>query len=869
MANLSLFGTLNTALLGVYTHKLAMNVVGHNIANANTEGYSRQRPVIEPTPPIPLTTLTQPSIPLMLGTGSQVKDIQRVRDLFLDIQFRQVSNRYNYWNTIFSNLHFFEQLLAEPGSNGLRNLYDAFALSFEEVMSDPSNSAAKRQIVSRAEELVNAVKDLYSRLEQLREDINKEIKLLADKINQLVSRLKEINEQVRIAVALKTTPNDLLDERDRILDELASYGNIIYRETEDGQTILTFGDQVVLSGSVQNYVKALERPYGKGFYELFVGITKLSILDGKLKALIDLRDAILVRYMIYLDEFALNLTDKLNLIHRAGFDASGKTTNLNFFNLNPAVETLEPAVFRIVGSRRMMLGPIKTATGLHDYTESDIRSTTLTQAGRLIFFDGISSEQLDIPAGTTVNDLVGPTGEADLTSWLKLRTVQHEPAPSRSAFRLILDTSESGVNLNDVLIIDEASNVLKTLGFETQQKTFITFNDLSKLSLGTYTLVFEETFPNGTKHSETLNLSIDETTTINDIMNQVNTQLTNIKTLVVNDSLVLVPTKDLEFDWSRVQIKDEFGFLTQVRATNKTFDVLKPTATLENIFHGSTNFDGSIGYQLYIGNTPIHIDPAIDTLESLVKKINEANTGVLADLTPHRALVLRAGRSFEFDLRNFNIVGPKGLFEALGLIDTNADPNDFNADWDEEFTLISKSDDFNSLRSRLNVSELFIINRRERTEPFYFVMSWDVSSVLKTNSEALAIDAGKALFNNAWNASSILPVGLSNVDIIRYMRDAKYERLLADGKESFFEYFGGIIAELGVESETAQKMRENNEALRLEIDQERERVKGVSLDEEMANMIKYQHAFAAAARVITAVDEMIGRVIDKLGVVGR
>jgi flagellar hook-associated protein 1 FlgK len=64
-------------------------------------------------------------------------------------------------------------------------------------------------------------------------------------------------------------------------------------------------------------------------------------------------------------------------------------------------------------------------------------------------------------------------------------------------------------------------------------------------------------------------------------------------------------------------------------------------------------------------------------------------------------------------------------------------------------------------------------------------------------------------------------------------------------------------------------MRDNSEALKLEIDQERERVKGVSLDEEMANMIKYQHAFAAAARVITAVDEMIGRVIDKLGVVGR
>ena len=89
MAGITLFGSLNTSLLGIYTHKLAMNVVSHNIANANTEGFSRQRPIIETTPPIPIATLTQPSLPMVIGTGSQVRDIQRVRDLFLDIQYRQ------------------------------------------------------------------------------------------------------------------------------------------------------------------------------------------------------------------------------------------------------------------------------------------------------------------------------------------------------------------------------------------------------------------------------------------------------------------------------------------------------------------------------------------------------------------------------------------------------------------------------------------------------------------------------------------------------------------------------------------------------------------------------------------------------------
>ncbi|MGE0033827.1 MAG: flagellar hook-associated protein FlgK, partial [Pseudothermotoga sp.] len=709
MANLSLFGTLNTALLGVYTHKLAMNVVGHNIANANTEGYSRQRPVIEPTPPIPLTTLTQPSVPLMLGTGAHVKDIQRVRDMFLDIQFRQVSNRYNYWNSIFSNLHFFEQLLAEPGQNGIRNLYDAFSLSFEEVMSDPTNVAAKRQIVSRAQELVDGIKDLYSRLEQLREDINKEIALLADKINELVARLRQINEQVRIAIALKTTPNDMLDERDRILDELASYGNISYRETEDGQVMLMFGDQVVLSGSVQNLVRALERPYGKGFYELFVGQTKLDLMDGKLKALIDLRDSILVKYMLYLDEFALNLTDKLNLIHRSGFDASGKVTNLNFFVLNPALETTDPAIFRIAGSRRMLSGPIRFVTGMNNRTEDEIRNTVLTQEGGLVFFDNNSADELKIDAGTKVDDLLSATWP----NWLSLNVGQHQPTSSSVAHRLYF---ESTTNLNDVLIIDTNSNVLKNLGFETQQKTLVTFGDFSNLTHGTYTLTFEETLEDGTKIAETLNLTIDETTTLSSIRDEINTQLNNVKAFIIDSMLVLVPTSELEFDWSRVQINDEMGFLTQVRAQNRTFEVLKPMPTLENIFYGSTNFDGSQGYQMFINNTSIHIDPAVDTLQSLVKKINEFGTGVIADLTPQNAFVLRAARSFEFDLRSFNITGPKGLFEALGLIDTDGDPTSFDADWNEDYSLISRGDDFGSLRSKLSVSELFTINRRERTE---------------------------------------------------------------------------------------------------------------------------------------------------------
>src|SRR6056297_2303797 len=105
MSDMSIFSILNTGVLGTYTSKLAMSVTAHNISNTNTPGYSRQRAEIHATPPMTATSLTQSSIPMTLGTGSMVKRVERVRDEFLDIEYRKVTENYNYWNKTSDNLH--------------------------------------------------------------------------------------------------------------------------------------------------------------------------------------------------------------------------------------------------------------------------------------------------------------------------------------------------------------------------------------------------------------------------------------------------------------------------------------------------------------------------------------------------------------------------------------------------------------------------------------------------------------------------------------------------------------------------------------------------------------------------------------------
>jgi flagellar hook-associated protein 1 FlgK len=101
------------------------------------------------------------------------------------------------------------------------------------------------------------------------------------------------------------------------------------------------------------------------------------------------------------------------------------------------------------------------------------------------------------------------------------------------------------------------------------------------------------------------------------------------------------------------------------------------------------------------------------------------------------------------------------------------------------------------------------------------------------------------------------------------LSEARYSSLIADGRVNFNDFYGSFIGEMGIEAETSSQMHINTQTMKGQITNTREGVKGVSLDEEMSNLIKYQHAFTAAARIITAVDEMIQTVVSRLGLVGR
>ncbi|WP_296905707.1 flagellar basal body rod C-terminal domain-containing protein [Thermotoga sp.] len=568
-----------------------------------------------------------------------------------------------------------------------------------------------------------------------------------------------------------------------------------------------------------------------------------------------MRDSIIVKYMRKLDEYVLFTTDTINLVHRDGFEASGVTMNLDFFKKIVSFSG-DPAIFRLKGNRKLEMGPYHTVTGIHSVTSaSEISEKRFNTSDLILSFEGGSSSTLSISPGTTIGDLV--------SSWNLLGTTlkigQHA-----GGYRLYLEDTSG--NLRNKLFFSLGDS-LSRMGFDTKTRGFLTIkeSDLSSLSPGVYNVSVEYTLEDGSKQSETISIDLSSGVNLSSIASSINSS-SHLGAHVYTDPstgenmLVIVPDGDLNFDPSAVNVLSDDDFFTKTNAFVRNYEVLKFKDTLENVFYGQNGFDPTSSFTITINSTDIEIDPVVDTLEALVEKINEKATGVLADLTPHHSFVLRATSLYDFDLRMTDIEGPQGFFEALGLVDPDDDPTTF--DWTVSYKLISKDDDFETLKSRFRIADMLTFDRAPHDEPLNIVNQFEVNSSVASNPTNLAVDVGRAMENNDWNVVDVRPTGGANPELLKAIQDLYTRKMLSNGKESFYEFFGGVVAELGVESETAKHLKTNTEILKQEIDNERERVKGVSLDEEMANMIEYQHAFNAAAKVITTVDEMIQTVIN-------
>lgn len=231
---ISTFHGLEVAKRGMSTQQAALYVTGHNIANANTPGYSRQRVNFATTNPFPSPSMNRPQIPGQMGTGVQASDIQRIRDSFIDMQFQTESSKLGYWQAKSEMLSQMENIMNEPSDTGISSVMDEFWNAFQDLAVQPQNDGARRVARERGISLANTINYTYNSLNAIQQDYRKEIDVNQDRINSLLRQINQLNKQIGSIEPHGYLPNDLYDERDNLVDELSTLVSIKVEKRPSG-----------------------------------------------------------------------------------------------------------------------------------------------------------------------------------------------------------------------------------------------------------------------------------------------------------------------------------------------------------------------------------------------------------------------------------------------------------------------------------------------------------------------------------------------------------------------------------------------------------------------------------------------------------
>ncbi|MEK3978415.1 flagellar hook-associated protein FlgK [Psychrobacillus sp. FSL K6-2836] len=283
----STFMGLETSKRGLYTQQSALYTTGHNISNANTLGYSRQRVNMEATLGYPGTGLNAPKIPGHLGTGVQAQSVQRIRDSFVDTQYRQESNKLGYWDSRSQAITQMEDVLNEPSDYGLAKSMNEFWKSLQDLSVNPENGGARSVVVQRGIAVADSFNYLSKSISQIQENAGKEIGISLKDVNSILEQIASINEQIQAIEPNGYMPNDLYDVRDTLLDELSTYFPIETSSVKSGGNSLAIAEGSVTVSLKLKDGTSLKLIDGKNFAQLrnsgaseSDGVTPKSAIEG-------------------------------------------------------------------------------------------------------------------------------------------------------------------------------------------------------------------------------------------------------------------------------------------------------------------------------------------------------------------------------------------------------------------------------------------------------------------------------------------------------------------------------------------------------------------------------------------------------------
>ncbi|RTE07901.1 flagellar hook-associated protein FlgK [Paenibacillus whitsoniae] len=320
----SSFGGIEISKRGILTQQAALTTAGHNVANANTPGYSRQVVKMVAAEPIEALSLQRSTIPGQMGQGVQFTEVKRIREAFLDKQFANENKSLGEWTVKQDTLEKLEAIINEPSDTGLRQVLDNFWNSWQELSKQPDNLETRAVVKESALAVTDAFNHAAKQLNDLSSDLNDNISVKVTQVDTTLRQIAGLNNEIFRVEGLGNDANDLRDQRDLLVDQLSKIINVSVQE-ESGGYHIKMGNQDLVEGSTAT---TFDESVATGAYPS-------DLNSGELYGLMYSNGRYVDEYRNQLNSMVTTIVTAVNDAHKNGYtlaDTNPPTKGGNFFD---------------------------------------------------------------------------------------------------------------------------------------------------------------------------------------------------------------------------------------------------------------------------------------------------------------------------------------------------------------------------------------------------------------------------------------------------------------------------------------------------------------------------------------------------------
>jgi flagellar hook-associated protein 1 FlgK len=315
-----LSGALDIARWSLYSSQLAIEVSSHNIANANTEGFSRESLLIEPNVPITVG-------PGQIGTGVKATEVVREYDSFLNEQITLKKSKYYYWETQKGAMEEIETIFNESDEYGINELMGEFWNAWSDLSNNPDGIPEREALIAKTESLVQLIGDMDYNLREYQRYLDSSIRGSVNQINAIIKQITDLNKQISsVEIDGMINANDLRDRRELLLEDLSEYMDITYYEEEQSGQVMVYilGGTPLLLG-MNSYTVDYERDSTTGLTNILWQDSSGRTVDisnklegGRIAGWVNARDTKIGSYLNSMNTLTEELIWQTNSLHSEG-----------------------------------------------------------------------------------------------------------------------------------------------------------------------------------------------------------------------------------------------------------------------------------------------------------------------------------------------------------------------------------------------------------------------------------------------------------------------------------------------------------------------------------------------------------------------